>query len=99
MLMKVLTAKKKHYSRKRFNVFLRLFKSLSLRQKHHTHSGMVFLLRSEENVKQLYETQLSIACCTGQSNLLFSFQVFVFFSFLCYNPPRSDTYDEKSDFL
>ena len=33
MLMKVLTAKKKHYSRKRFNDFLRLFKSLSLRQK------------------------------------------------------------------
>ena len=31
MLMKVLTAKKKHYSRKRFNDFLRLFKSLSLR--------------------------------------------------------------------
>lgn len=33
MLMKVLTAKKKHYSRKRFNDFLRLFKSLSLRQR------------------------------------------------------------------
>ncbi len=33
MLMKVLTAKKKCYSHKRFNDFLRLFKSLSLRQK------------------------------------------------------------------
>ena len=43
MLMKVLTAKKKHYSRKRFNDFLRLFKSLSLRHEHHP-LWVVFLL-------------------------------------------------------
>ena len=43
MLTKVLTAKKKHYSRKRFNDFLRLFKSLSLRQKHRPFWAVFFI--------------------------------------------------------
>ena len=43
MLMKVLTENKKPLCRKRFDDFSRLFKSLSLRQKHHP-KKVVFLL-------------------------------------------------------